>query len=74
LDEVSYTPTYSHQYLENGKSYFRVIPVERAMKDILEGKEAFLTKEHLPVLQSVLNSTISQLGQPFASDKMKSIN
>ncbi|MDD2510973.1 MAG: CapA family protein, partial [Syntrophomonas sp.] len=65
LDEVSYTPTFSHSYQEAGKTKFRVVPVEKTIDRIEEGKETILNKNHLPLLQSVLASTRSQLGEGF---------
>ncbi|MBC7074477.1 MAG: CapA family protein [Syntrophomonadaceae bacterium] len=64
LEEVSYTPTYSHSYYENGKMKFRVIPVEQTIRKIKQGKERYLGSEHLPLLQAVLDHTSAQLG-PF---------
>jgi len=65
LDQVSYTPTYSHHYYENGKMKFRVVPVEETIQKIKEGQEIYLNYEDLPVLQAALNHTRSQLGNPF---------
>jgi len=66
LKEVSYTPTYSHHYYESGKMKFRVVPVEETMQKIEEGKEPYLNRDYLPVLQAVLDHTNSQLGPPFS--------
>lgn len=65
LEEVSYTPTYSHSYYENGKMKFRVIPVEKTIREIKQGKERYLSSEHLPLLQAVLDHTSAQLGPSF---------
>ena len=65
LDEVSYTPTYSHPYNDNGKLKYRVIPVEAAIEKINQGQEPYLSKGDLSTLQAVLESTRSQLGEPY---------
>ncbi|HRX21861.1 MAG TPA: CapA family protein [Syntrophomonadaceae bacterium] len=63
LSEVAYTPTYSHYYKDDtGKSYFRVVPVEKTIKKIEEGKEPILTAKDLPDLKAVLEATQRQLG------------
>jgi poly-gamma-glutamate synthesis protein (capsule biosynthesis protein) len=66
LDEVSYTPTFSHSYQEAGKMKFRVVPVEKTIEKIEKGEERILSKNHLPLLQAVLASTRSQLGEGFS--------
>ncbi len=66
LVEVRYTPTYSHSYFdEDGHRKFRVVPVERTLEDINDGLDPFLTEKDIPLLQQVLESTTSQLGQDF---------
>lgn len=71
LDEVSYTPTFSHPYNDNGKLKYRVIPVEAAIEKINQGQEPYLGKGDLPVLQAVLESTRNQLGQPYYRNNNK---
>ncbi|KUG04614.1 capsule biosynthesis protein capa [hydrocarbon metagenome] len=69
LVEVRYTPTYSHSYYdENGHRKFRVVPVEKTLEDIKDGLEPFLTEKDIPLLQQVLESTTSQLGENFRAD------
>ncbi|NLJ72539.1 MAG: CapA family protein [Syntrophomonadaceae bacterium] len=65
LEEVSYTPTFSHHYYDNGKMDFRVVPVEDTIANILQYQEPFLSKQDLPVLEEVLNTTTSRLGEPY---------
>lgn len=65
LDEVSYTPTYSHPYYDQGKLKYRVIPVEAGMERIKQGQDPFMSERELPVLEAVLQSTRSQLGEPY---------
>ncbi len=63
LSEVAYTPTYSHYYEDdNGKLYFRVVPVEKTIKKIEEGKEPILTAKDLHDLEAVLEATQRKLG------------
>lgn len=62
LTEIAYTPTYSHSYKDEGREYFRVVPVEKTIKKIKEGKEPVLTSKDIPALEAVLKSTQSQLG------------
>ncbi len=65
LDEVSYTPTYSHPYYDQGKLKYRVIPVEAGIERIKQGQDPFMSERDLPVLEAVLQSTRSQLGEPY---------
>lgn len=65
LDEVSYTPTFSHPYNDNGKLKYRVIPVEAGIEKIKKGQDLYLNEASLPVLQAVLESTRNQLGEPY---------
>lgn len=63
LNEVSYTPTFSHSYKENGRLQFRVVPVEETIKRIQAGQEPYLDKSYIPVLKAVLDDTQRKLGQ-----------
>lgn len=65
LQEVTYTPTFSHPYYIQGRQQFRVVPVEETIKKILDGKDPYLSIVDLPVLKQVLATTHKQLGQPF---------
>ncbi len=65
LLEVKYVPTYSHNYVDKGIRKFRVIPVEKAIDDIRDGKEPYLNEQDLPLLEQVLASTTRQLGEYF---------
>ena len=65
LKSVTYTPTYSHSYEDHGRTYFRVVPVEKTIKKIEAGKEPYLSQSDLPVLKSVLSHTRNQLGDPI---------
>lgn len=62
LSEIAYTPTYSHHYQDHGKTLFRVVPVEKTIKMIEEGKEPIFTVKDLPDLEAVLAATQKQLG------------
>ncbi|MDD3268309.1 MAG: CapA family protein [Syntrophomonadaceae bacterium] len=66
LDSVSYTPTFSHSYRDNGKLMFRVVPVEVSIQKIKAGQEPYMNRDYLPVLQSVLADTRGRLGESFA--------
>lgn len=66
LDSVSYTPTFSHSYRENGRLKFRVVPVEASIEKIKAGQEPYMSRDYLPVLNSVLAATRSQLGEAFS--------
>ncbi|NLB87669.1 MAG: hypothetical protein GX790_00335 [Syntrophomonadaceae bacterium] len=65
LDEVSYTPTFSHHYYDNGKMGFRVVPVQKTMEKIMAGEDPYLGSKDLPVLEEVLSTTTSRLGEPY---------
>lgn len=62
LSAVSYTPTYSHSYQEQGRQYFRVVPVEKTIQKIKQGDEDYLTAEELSDLETVLLNTWEKLG------------
>jgi len=65
LKNVSYTPTYSHSYLDQGRLRFRVVAVEDAIRKVQEGKDPYLKSTDLAVLKQVLDQTQRQLGPPF---------
>lgn len=65
LTELSYTPTFSHHYYENGRLMFRVVDVKQAISDIQNGNEPYLNSSNLPVLEQVLEATTKQLGPAF---------
>lgn len=65
LQEVSYTPTYSHSYMVQGARKFRVVPVEDTIAKIKNGQEKYLSTTDLPVLQAVLADTRARLGPGF---------
>ncbi|MEN6389406.1 MAG: CapA family protein [Syntrophomonas sp.] len=65
LQEVSYTPTYSHHYKVGGATRFRVVPVEETIAKIKNGQEKVFSTRDLPLLQAVLADTKSRLGPGF---------
>jgi len=65
LKNVSYTPTYSHSYLDKGRQRFRVVAVEDAIRKVQEGKDPYLKSSDLAVLKQVLAQTQKQLGTPY---------
>lgn len=65
LQEVSYTPTYSHHYQVEGKTKFRVVPIEQTIAKIKNGQEKIFSSRDLPLLQAVLADTKSRLGPEF---------
>jgi len=67
LVKVTYTPTYSHSYYENGKRKFRVVAVEESIKKIMEGQEPYLNHDDIPILEQILESTRSQIGDSFTA-------
>ncbi|MBP1759186.1 MAG: Bacterial capsule synthesis protein cap [Firmicutes bacterium] len=69
LKEVSYTPTYSHSYLDNGRLRFRVVGVEDTIRKIQEGKDPYFKPSDLKVLKQVFMQTQKQLGTPFKREE-----
>lgn len=65
LQEVSYTPTFSHHYKVGGVTRFRVVPVEETITKIKNGQEKIFSNSDLPLLQAVLADTRSRLGPGF---------
>lgn len=68
LTEVSYTPTYSQVYQQDGRQKFRVIPVEQGIWSIKNGTDPLLSSTDLPVLEQVMRETTKLLGEPFYSE------
>ncbi len=62
IESITYTPTYSHSYQENGRLKFRVIAVEDTISRLLQGKEEILSQEDIPLLQAVFDDTKERLG------------
>lgn len=69
IEEVSYTPTFSHNYYDNGKMGFRVVPVQKTIEKIMTGHEPYLSDKDLPTLESILATTTTRLGESYYSDK-----
>ena len=65
LTGVTYTPTYIHPYYINGRQMFRVVPIEETMNAIQTGKDPYLGKDSLPLLQQVLDDTTKTLNHPL---------
>lgn len=62
LESVSYTPTYSHSYKQDGREKFRVIPIEETILRIENGQEKILQAADLITLKNVLGDTQGRLG------------
>ncbi|HBV85554.1 MAG TPA: capsular biosynthesis protein [Desulfosporosinus sp.] len=69
LKNVSYTPTYSHSYRDNGRLRFRVVDVKAAIRQVQEGRDPYLKPSDLTVLKQVLAQTQRQLGTPFNNEE-----
>lgn len=65
LTGVTYTPTYIHPYYINSRQMFRVIPIGETMNAIQTGKDPYLGKDSLPLLQQVLDATNKTLNHPL---------
>ena len=74
LQEVSYTPTYSQSYQQDGKLRFRVIPVQEGIESIKNGTDPLLGSDDLLILEQVITQTTELLGQPFYADAQPSGN
>lgn len=68
IESISYTPTFSHPYQENGRTRFRVIAVESTINRILQGEEGIFTEQNIPLLQGVLQDTRGRLGPNWQRD------
>lgn len=71
LSEVTYTPTFSHPYRENGRLQFRVVPVEATIAKIQQGRERYMDSSYIPVLRQVLSSTRKLLGTSFSASRQQ---
>ncbi len=65
LSEVSYIPTFSQSYYENGRKKFRVVSVTDSIRNIQEGKDPYFMATDLPILEKVLASTTHLLGSGY---------
>ena len=65
LNSVDYIPTFSHDFYQNGRRKFRVVPVEAVIEKIGSGEEIYLAARDIPVLQGVLSDTRRRLGEPI---------
>lgn len=69
LSQVSYIPTFSQGYYENGRKKFRVVPVADSIRNIKDGKDPYFKEKDLPLLEGVLVSTTRLLGPEYLQTK-----
>lgn len=67
LTHVSYTPTFSHSYYDQGKIKFRVVPVQQTLEKIMTGKEPYMDRSFVPILETVYADTTARLGEEYVS-------
>jgi len=68
LIEANYIPTWVHVYRENGKIAFRVLAVEKAIRDYEQGLDKKLTEKDYIRLKQVWLETTSLISGPLAPD------
>ncbi|MEG6616842.1 CapA family protein [Peptococcaceae bacterium 1198_IL3148] len=61
ITKVDYVPTWVHTYLANGKKHYRVVAVEKAMRDYEQQLDATITPSDYQRLQQVWLETTSHL-------------
>jgi len=66
LTGAEYIPTWVHRYREKGKTMFRVLAVEKALRDYRQGLDKKLAPTDYSMLQQVLKETTSLLSDPDA--------
>ncbi|WP_051688063.1 CapA family protein [Desulfofalx alkaliphila] len=59
--EVDYVPTWVHKYYQNGKYHYRVVPVEKAIKDYEQQCDNTINADHYRRLKEVWQETTSHL-------------
>ncbi len=64
LLEAAYIPTWVHKYREKGKTRFRVVAVEKAIRDYEQRLDGRLTARDYERLQQVWQETTSLLSSP----------
>lgn len=65
LTGVDYVPVWVHTYRASDKLHYRVLPVEDAINDYIEGKDSFLTAADYNRLRQVWEDTTNLLGPPI---------
>ncbi len=61
LAKVNMIPTFSHEYMQNGRKMFRVIPVEETIASIKSGTEPVMNSGNIQQLDTVLKAAQEQL-------------
>jgi len=68
VDRVSYLPTWTHRYLENGRQQYRVVAVEKAVADYEAGRDSRLNQSAYMNLSKVWENTTGLLGEGLERD------
>lgn len=68
IEKVYFVPTWVHSYTRAGVTRYRVLPVEQAMQDYVDGVDPLLTEQDYQRLKDVLADTMAQaIGGPEVS-------
>lgn len=66
--QVSYVPTWTHRYTENGRQQFRVVAVQKALADYENGRDSKLSNQAYMNLNKVWADTTDLLGEGLEED------
>ncbi|MFZ5815928.1 MAG: CapA family protein [Bacillota bacterium] len=65
VERVAFVPTWVHPYEKDGAKRFRVVPVEKAMRDYEAGRDPLITAAHYQRLKQVwADTTVQAVGTP----------
>lgn len=68
VSRVSYVPTWTHRYTENGRRQFRVLAVGKALTDYTNGQDGKLSNQDYMNLNKVWDNTTGLLGEGLERD------
>lgn len=62
LQTFDYTPTFSNSYMENGREYFRIIPLPETIRSIKANQDPYLKADSLPLLEEIVKECQGKMG------------
>ncbi len=66
LEGVSYIPVWMHKYKREGKTKYRVLPVQKAIRDYESKSDPLLTESDYRLLKQAWDDTTSLIGPDFS--------
>lgn len=66
LEGASYIPVWVHQYRRDGKTKYRVLPAQKAIKDYETKSDPLITESDYRLLKQAWQDTVSLMGPEFS--------